>query len=857
MRKIISFSIFVALLLSSALLISSCLLHQHTPGEPVIRNQILSTCTEEGRYDEVVYCTVCEEEISRERKYTPALGHNYVYEECTVCHDQEIKDSTQGLTFELNSDGKGYTLIGIGECTEKNITVGYYNSLPVTAIADYALFEIQSIETVHLGRTVVSVGAYAFNGCKSLEGVTMSEKTDSIEENAFAYCSALRSLTVNKHSVAKLASLDTSVNEAPAKATVPSIDDYEKVIHETSFFGCQSLFSLSIPYGIEAIGDSAFRELTKLEHLYLPNTVKYIGSSAFESCTSLKYVSFGSGIEYILDNAFAATRIDKIAVPTGTKYIGSSAFYNCNDAVSAYIPHTVEYIGENAFYQNGIKAFYCDYNSDYYTVVDGVLFTKDMKRLVAFPRAALEKDFDNKYEVPEGVEIISSSAFYYLWFDSLSLPASLKEIEATAFNGMRVSELTINAENPQFKIEDGALYTADGKTLVFYFASGNADVTLPDGLEVILPYAFFERSIKSLTLPSSMDIIEESAFVSCNIGHIALGDGLREIRSYAFDNTTFESIDIGSGVKTMGDYVFSEFLECSIALPSNVEEIGKMYYDQYRTLRIEDGSPCFKLIDRFLCSQDGKILYAIQFDYETDSNYDGIYEIVIPDCVEEIADGAIYWPGPCRVILHGNIKKAGEIYYSLDAGVSENNVFFVSKNLTSLNTRSIFCESYVVEEGNEVYSAKDGVLYSKDGKTLIAYPSNRSDPSFTIPEGVETIGSYAFSASNLRELIFASTIRNLEKYAIFCFNIERLVINEGLEVLGEYSLAQTKIMKGMEIVLPESLKKIDKHAFSFCRINKVIYNGSPMQRLLIDVEPYLNFHIATPEWEYLKKDPAS
>ena len=46
----------------------------HTPGEPVQEN-ITATCTEGGTCDEVVYCAVCGEELSRETKTIEALGH--------------------------------------------------------------------------------------------------------------------------------------------------------------------------------------------------------------------------------------------------------------------------------------------------------------------------------------------------------------------------------------------------------------------------------------------------------------------------------------------------------------------------------------------------------------------------------------------------------------------------------------------------------------------------------------------------------------------------------------------------------------------------------------------------------------
>ncbi len=47
----------------------------HTPGETVIENEVAATCTQEGRYDEVVNCTACGAEISRETKPIEKLPH--------------------------------------------------------------------------------------------------------------------------------------------------------------------------------------------------------------------------------------------------------------------------------------------------------------------------------------------------------------------------------------------------------------------------------------------------------------------------------------------------------------------------------------------------------------------------------------------------------------------------------------------------------------------------------------------------------------------------------------------------------------------------------------------------------------
>ena len=47
----------------------------HTPGDPVRENEVPATCSKAGSYDEVVYCTVCHEELSRTPQVIPTLNH--------------------------------------------------------------------------------------------------------------------------------------------------------------------------------------------------------------------------------------------------------------------------------------------------------------------------------------------------------------------------------------------------------------------------------------------------------------------------------------------------------------------------------------------------------------------------------------------------------------------------------------------------------------------------------------------------------------------------------------------------------------------------------------------------------------
>ena len=89
----------------------------HTPLDPVRENEVPATCKDEGSYDEVVYCGVCGEELSRENKTIPALS----------C------EKTRLISFE-NIDSMHYVLDNDGEeyIVNKSSTIEWYTDKPLT-----------------------------------------------------------------------------------------------------------------------------------------------------------------------------------------------------------------------------------------------------------------------------------------------------------------------------------------------------------------------------------------------------------------------------------------------------------------------------------------------------------------------------------------------------------------------------------------------------------------------------------------------------------------------------------------------------------------------------------------------------
>lgn len=79
----------------------------HTSGNAVKKNVIPATCTTDGSYDEVIYCTVCNTEISSKHITVPAPGHKwsekYTYDKTGHWHKCENCDAETEVEAHVSS----------------------------------------------------------------------------------------------------------------------------------------------------------------------------------------------------------------------------------------------------------------------------------------------------------------------------------------------------------------------------------------------------------------------------------------------------------------------------------------------------------------------------------------------------------------------------------------------------------------------------------------------------------------------------------------------------------------------------------------------------------------------------------
>ena len=431
-----------------------------------------------------------------------------------------------------------------------------------------------NLENVH------SISRLAFYGCSELEEVNLSG-CYTICEYAFAYCKSLTSLDVSKvGQLGEFSFLSCSgikTLEVGERKTVP----------EYCFAFCTAIQKLDL--AVDFVGRLAFLGCSRISEINFKKDVTDIGYGAFNGCSSLVNLVFDGSAEYIGDYAFAScSSLPSVFIPAGCEYIGDYAFGGCSalEAITFSADAKVSSLGEASFYGSyGVKEFSLEPGSKYLSVYNGMLFSKDMSKLILAPagkvanRIALPStvkeigDYAFSYKAGigtfdmPGVEIIGKGAFTRSTVRSVALSSSLKEIGDDAFNNCPYL-VTFTLPDSLETIGDNAFY---GCTNIAW-----GDFTLPASVKEIGSFAFCGNyGINTVTLPAQLTTVSYGMFAICkNLTEVRVHNGIKEIEGYAFRQCeNLESLDLPESVTTLGEACFAETGLKEIVLPASVEAI--------------------------------------------------------------------------------------------------------------------------------------------------------------------------------------------------------------------------------------------------------------------------------------------
>ena len=171
----------------------------------------------------------------------------------------------------------------------KDAFAGCYNlktfdisSATITSLPDTICSNMYALTSIHLPKTLTSIGTSALEGCKKLEEINgLSDcKLTSIGANAFASCSALKEVDLSKSS---FTALPTSAFAKDTALTSVKLPDSLTEIGEKAFVGCGAMEKIDLSNTkLTTIGKNAMAEMNDLMYINLPDTVKNVGQSAFD-----------------------------------------------------------------------------------------------------------------------------------------------------------------------------------------------------------------------------------------------------------------------------------------------------------------------------------------------------------------------------------------------------------------------------------------------------------------------------------------------------------------------------------------------------------------------------------------------
>jgi len=370
---------------------------------------------------------------------------------------------------------------------------------------------------------------------------------------------------------------------------------------------------------------------------------------------------------------------------------------------------------------------------------------------------------DYEYEYLNGnVEIVE----YFGDASELIIPSEIDGRKVTSIGG----NAFYNAENLKSVVVPDTVTNIEG--FAFSYCNELTSVQLPNTITSLGYYAFSGCSkLTSVNIPTSISKIEQSLFVDCtSLASITIPENITTIDWDAFKNCkSLTSVTIPASVTTINS---NPFARCSKLTAINVSENNTTY----------------KSVNGIVYDMTETTLVAYPAGMAGDT-------FTVPETVKSINSGA--FQGSANLV---SVTIPNSIYYL------SGDVFSYSEKLTSIN----------VSDDNKSYKTENGILFNKKGTKFVAYPTGKTDTSYTIPETVTSIGYSAFQGcKNLTSVIIPANVSIIDFNAFNdCFNLNSVTLSEGLSVIESYAFGNCWSLT--DIVIPDSVNTLGWGAFMSC-----------------------------------------
>lgn len=300
-------------------------------------------------------------------------------------------------------------------------------------------------------------------------------------------------------------------------------------------------------------------------------------------------------------------------------------------------------------------------------------------------------------------------------------------------------------------------------------------------------------SIETVILDPALTSLDAEAFRGCTrLRAITLPEGLSAIGAAAFDGCRLETITLPASVTQIAE---GAFLGCNTL----------------REILVQPDNPAYVSADGVLYSADRSLLLCFPAA-KSSRGYR------VPEGVTRIAAQAFSgYQLTDTLYLPASLQEIGTDAFTLCYGLA----------------------AIKVDGACPAFTAADGVLYDKDKRVLLRYPSAKASQRFNVPRSVEEIapdafcenyelttltlpdsltriGDRAFSGcSFLRSVSFPGGLLSIGEQAFLsCSRLQQLSLPDGLESLGDRAFAYCYELSSLE--LPSRLQKLGSEIFLRC-----------------------------------------
>ena len=507
---------------------------------------------------------------------------------------------------------------------------------------------------------------------------------------------------------------------------------------------------------------------------------------------------------------------------------------------------------------------------------------------------------DAPFEVvlPEGLRALDADAFADCFYAAnVTLPATLEIIPEDCFD--RISaEIEFPNGNPRYSCENGFLIDNTTQTLLYTAPSSHGnplpavrrlgdcslanwlwddddDPVLPDTLESVGSYIFYDCGVTRVTFPDGITELSPYTFYCTDLQEVHLPASLREIPDYCFWNCQLIALTIPDGVTRIGAHAVDWFtgeIIGAVTLPASVEFVGyRAFPDECDVtalnpqVHFETATEYAERIPEYdwYGGEAADVLYSDGlFDYELSSRGAVLLgcsrflnQPEVPDVLEipaTLGGYPVVGLGAyalCTYDFAGGrdfsiIVPEGVRFMTSDAFLcchAATRISFPS-TLDDLPESSFYHVSAEIDfpNGNPRYSCENGFLIDRDTQTLLyAAPSSQGQPipavrrlgdsaldnwkpagnEIRLPDTLESIGPYALDGqytgdfSPLAALILPDGVRELSDCSIYgCWEIQLLRFPATLTEIPAYCVANCGLGA---VEIPEGVTRIGEFAFYY------------------------------------------